>query len=138
MFPIQQGTQPVQFDQVLTSLQSGTRANLQTLLQQFGTAVKKGGPAYRASIKYWLPAYEYSAVVSHDALGIQPHDLSNWIAEQGEVLGAIDTHPRILQNLIADFNTTAHAFAIQNGALSTAVAELPHTLAAATPAFHAL
>src|SRR5690242_9250940 len=45
-FPIQQGTQPVQFDQVLTSLQSGTRANLQTLLQQFGTAVKKGGPAY--------------------------------------------------------------------------------------------
>jgi ABC-type transporter Mla subunit MlaD len=137
-FPIQQGTEPVQFDQVVTSLQSGTRQNLQTLLQQFGTAVKKGGPAYNASIKYWLPAYEYSAVVAHDALGLQPHDLSNWIAEQGEVSGAIDTHPQTLQNLITDFNTTAHSFAVQNTALSQAVAELPRTLAAALPAFHAL
>ena len=137
-FPIQQGTEPVQFDQVVTSLQSGTRQNLQTLLQQFGTAVKKGGPSYNASIKYWLPAYEYSAVVAHDALGLQPHDLSNWIAEQGEVSGAIDTHPQTLQNLITDFNTTAHSFAVQNTALSQAVAELPKTLAAAVPALHSL
>jgi phospholipid/cholesterol/gamma-HCH transport system substrate-binding protein len=137
-FPIQQGTEPVQFDQVLTSLQSNTRQNLQTLLQQFGTAVKKGGPSYNASIKYWLPAYEYSAVVAHDALGLQTHDLSNWIAEQGEVSGAIDTHPQNLQNLITNFNTTAHSFAVQNVALSQAVAELPKTLAAAIPAFHSL
>ncbi len=137
-FPVQQGTEPVQFDQVLTSLQSNTRQNLQTLLRQFGTAVKKGGPAYNASIKYWLPAYEYSAVVSHDALGLQTHDLSNWIAEQGEVSGAIDTHPKNLQNLITNFNITAHSFAVQNVALSNAVAELPKTLGAAIPAFHAL
>src|SRR5436309_1554497 len=102
------------------------------------TAVKKGGPSYNASIKYWLPAYEYSAVVAHDALGLQTHDLSNWIAEQGEVSGAIDTHPQNLQNLITNFNTTAHAFAVQNVALSQAVAELPKTLAAAIPAFHSL
>jgi phospholipid/cholesterol/gamma-HCH transport system substrate-binding protein len=137
-FPIQQGTEPVQFDQVVTSLQAGTRQNLQTLLQQFGTAVKKGGPSYNASIKYWLPAYEYSAVVAHDALGLQPHDLSNWIAEQGEVSGAIDTHPQNLQNLITNFNTTAHSFAVQNVALEQAVGELPKTLAAAIPALHAL
>jgi phospholipid/cholesterol/gamma-HCH transport system substrate-binding protein len=137
-FPIQQGTEPVQFDQVLTSLQSGTRQNLQVLLQQFGRAVKKGGPAYNASIKYWLPAYQYTAMVNHDLLGIQTHDLSNWIAEQGEVSGAIDTHPQNLQNLITDFNTTAHAFAVQNVALSRAVAALPQTLAVAIPAFHAL
>jgi phospholipid/cholesterol/gamma-HCH transport system substrate-binding protein len=137
-FPIQQGTEPVQFDQVVTSLQAPTRANLQTLLQQFGTALKKGGPSFNASIQYWLPAYEYSAVVSHDALGIQPHDLSNWLAEQGEVSGAIDTHPQNLENLITNFNTTAHSFAVENTALSQAVAELPQTLAAAIPAFHAL
>ncbi len=137
-FPIQQGTEPVQFDQVVTSLQSNTRQNLQTLLQQFGTAVKKGGPSYNASIKYWLPAYEYSAVVAHDALGLQTHDLSNWIAEQGEVSGAIDTHPQNLQNLITNFNTTAHAFAVQNVALAQAVKALPQTLSAAIPAFHEL
>jgi len=137
-FPIQQGTEPVQFDQVVTSLQAPTRQNLQTLLQQLGGALKKGGPSYNASIQYWLPAYEYSAVVSHDALGLQPHDLSNWIAEQGEVSGAIDTHPQNLQNLITNFNTTAHAFAVQNVALEHAVADLPKTLSAAIPAFHAL
>jgi phospholipid/cholesterol/gamma-HCH transport system substrate-binding protein len=137
-FPIQQGTEPVQFDQVVSSLQAPTRANLQTLLQQFGGALKKGGPSYNASIQYWLPAYEYSAVVSHDALGIQPHDLSNWIAEQGEVSGAIDTHPQNLENLITNFNTTAHSFAIENTALSKAVADLPQTLSAALPAFHSL
>jgi ABC-type transporter Mla subunit MlaD len=137
-FPIQQGTEPVQFDQVLTSLQSNTRQNLQTLLQQFGTALKKGGPSYNASIQYWLPAYEYSAVVAHDALGIEPNDLSNAINDQGTVSGAIDTHPQNLENLITNFNTTADAFARENVALENAVAALPKTLSAAIPAFNAL
>jgi phospholipid/cholesterol/gamma-HCH transport system substrate-binding protein len=137
-FPIQQGTEPVQFDQVLTSLQSNTRQNLQTLLQQFGTALKKGGPSYNASIKYWLPAYEYSAIVAHDALGIEPHDLTNAINDQGTVSGAIDTHPQNLENLITNFNTTADAFARENVSLENAVAALPKTLEAAIPAFTAL
>jgi phospholipid/cholesterol/gamma-HCH transport system substrate-binding protein len=138
VFPAQQGTQPVQFDQVLTSLQSDTRHNLQILLQQYGKAVKQGGPAYNASIQYWLSAYKYTSLVEHDALGIQPHDLSNWIDKQGTVAGAFDTHPQNLKNLITDFNTTANAFARQNVALQQAVGELPKTLAAAIPAFNAL
>jgi phospholipid/cholesterol/gamma-HCH transport system substrate-binding protein len=137
-FPIQQGTEPVQFDQVLTSLQSNTRQNLQTLLQQFGTALKKGGPSFNASIQYWLPAYKYSAIVSHDALGIDPHDLSNAINDQGTVSGAINTHPQTLENLITNFNTTADAFARESVSLQNAVAALPKTLAAAIPAFNAL
>jgi virulence factor Mce-like protein len=137
-FPVQQGVVPVQFDQVLTGLQSNTRQNLQTLIQQFGTAVKVGGPSYNKSIQYWLPAYEYSSVVSHDALGIQPHDLSNYIAAQGTVAGAIDTHPRNLESLITDFNTTAGAFARQNVALQNTLVQLPRALGAAIPAFDAL
>ncbi len=137
-FPISQGTEPVQLDQVLTSLQSNTRQNLQLLLKEYGTAVKQGGPAYNASIQFWLPAYEYSAVVAHDALGIQPHDLSNYIDKMGSVAGALDAHPQNLQSLITDFNTTANAFARQNVALENTVAELPKTLAAATPAFNSL
>ena len=128
----------MQFDQVLTSLQTNTRQNLQTLLQQFGTALKKGGPSFNASIQYWLPAYEYSAIVAHDALGIDPHDLSNAINDQGTVSGAIDTHPQVLQNLITNFNTTADAFARENVSLENAVAALPKTLQAAIPAFNAL
>ncbi len=83
-FPIQQGVEPVQLDQVLTGLQSNTRHNLQILLQQYGKAVKVGGPGFNRSIQYWLPAYEYSAIVAHDFLGTQPHDLSRYIAAQGD------------------------------------------------------
>jgi virulence factor Mce-like protein len=137
-FPIQQGVEPVQFDQVLTGLQENTRQNLQILLQQYGKAVKVGGPSFNKSIQYWLPAYEYSSLVAHDALGIQPNDLSNYIAAQGTTAGALDAHPQNLENLITDFNVTANAFARENTALENTVIQLPRTLAAAIPAFNAL
>jgi phospholipid/cholesterol/gamma-HCH transport system substrate-binding protein len=137
-FPLQQGVEPVQFDQVLTGLQSNTRANLQTLLKQYGTAVKVGGPAFNKSVQYWLPAYEYTSIVAHDALGLQPHDLSDWIAAQGPVAGAIDAHPQRLKSLITDFDTTANAFARVQGSLQDTVVQLPRALAAAIPAFNAL
>ncbi len=137
-FPIQQGVEPVQLDNVLTSLQAGTRANLQTLLQQYGKAVDESGSSFNKSIQYWLPAYEYSALVAHDALGIQPNDLSNYIAAQGTVAGAIDAHPDNLKSLITDFNTTAGAFARENVALRNTIIQLPRTLSTAIPAFNAL
>ncbi|HEX8976864.1 MAG TPA: MlaD family protein [Solirubrobacteraceae bacterium] len=137
-FPIQQGVEPVQLDQVLTGLQSDTRHNLQILLQQYGKAVQEGGAAYNRSIQYWLPAYEYTAIVSHDFLGTQPHDLSRYIAAQGTVAGALDSHPNHLQSLVTDFNTTAGAFAAAQSSLRQAVLELPRTLSTAMPAFNAL
>jgi ABC-type transporter Mla subunit MlaD len=137
-FPVKQGTEPVQFDQLLSSLQQNTRGNLQTLLQQYGLGVKRGGVAYNESIQYWTPAYKYGSEVSHYTLGTQTHDLSNWIDKGGQVNGAFAQHPQNLENLITDFNTTANAFARQNVALSGAIAELPRTLAAATPALTAL
>jgi phospholipid/cholesterol/gamma-HCH transport system substrate-binding protein len=137
-FPIQQGVEPVQFDQVLTGLQSNTRQNLQTLIKQFGIAVKQGGPAYNQSIKYWLPAYKYSSIVAHDALGLQPHDLSNYMTAQATVAGAIDAHPQHLESLVTNFNTTAGAFARENVALQNTLVQLPRTLSAAIPAFNAL
>ena len=138
VFPIQQGREPVQFDQVLNSLQLNTRANLQTLLQQYGYAVKTAGPDYNQSIQYWLPAYEYGSEVTHDTLGEKPHDLSGWIDKGGTVNGALDRHPQNLKSLVTNFNTTAGAFASQNQALQAAVAELPHTLQVAMPALSAL
>ncbi len=137
-FPVQQTRYPVQLDQIFDSLQANTRKNLQTLLTSYGSAVKQSAPAFNASINYWLPAYEYTAVVTHDLLGEQPHDLSTWIAKQAIVSGAFDAHPQNLENLITDFNITAHAFSRENVALEHTVAELPHTLRVAIPAFNAL
>ena len=138
VFPIQQGIEPVQFDQVLTSLQANTRANLQTLLQQYGYAVKQGGPTYDQSIQYWTPAYKYGAEVAHDMLGTQPNDLSGWIDKGGVVNGALSQNRQYLENLITNSNTTAAAFARENTSLSAAVAELPRTLQVAMPALNAL
>jgi phospholipid/cholesterol/gamma-HCH transport system substrate-binding protein len=138
VFPIGQGIEPVQLDQVLDALPDNTRSNLQGLLKQYGLAVKEAGPAYDASIKYWKPAYEYSSVVSHDFLGIEPHDLSNYIAQMATVSGALDENPAALESLITDFNTTAGAFARERSSLQSAVSDLPQTLAAATPAFDAV
>ena len=138
VFPLQQTREPVQFGQLLTSLQSGTRSNLQTLLQQYGLAVYQGGPDYNASITYWKPAYQWGAAVSHDLLGEQPHDLSGWIDKAGIVNGALSAHPQNLENLVTDLDTTAGAFARESTALQNAVAELPTTLRVAIPALDAL
>jgi len=137
-FPASQTGTPVQFDQVLTSLQAGTRQNLQVLLSVYGGAVKQAGPAYNASIPYWTPAYKYTAEVTHDLLGTRPYDLSNFVAKGATVAAALDAHPENLENLITEFDTTANAFARVNTSLAAAVAELPQTLAAAQPALTAL
>jgi phospholipid/cholesterol/gamma-HCH transport system substrate-binding protein len=130
---------PVQFDQILTSLQSDTRQNLRTLLDEYGTAVSDGGSAgFNASIPYWEPAYKYGSVVNEAALGQQPHDLSGYIQYAGLTAQAIDANPPALQSLITDFNTTARAFAVQQANLSATVAELPRTLRAAQPALRSL
>ncbi len=138
VFPLQQTRLPVQLDQVLGSLQANTRQNLQILLKEYGNAVYQAGPAFGRSVQYWLPAYKYSAIVEHDLLGLQPHDLSNAIYEQGNVSASFNAHPQALQSLITDFNTTALALARQSGNLQSTVAQLPGTLSAATPAFNAL
>ena len=70
--------------------------------------------------------------------GILPNDLSNYLLAQGTTAGALNAHPRTLQNLITDFNTTANAFARENVALRNTVVQLPRTLSAAIPAFNAL
>ncbi|HWD65935.1 MAG TPA: MlaD family protein [Solirubrobacteraceae bacterium] len=137
-FPIQQGREPVQFDQLLTSLQANTRKNLQTLINQYGKAVYLGGKSFNSSIQYWAPAYKYSSIVTHDFLGKRPNDLSTWIDKGGDVSAALSAHPKNLENLITDFNTTAYSFARENTALQSAIGELPRTLSAAIPAFHSL
>ena len=132
-------TTPVQFDQILTTLQTDTRKNLQILLHEYGTGVSDGGSAgFNASIPYWEPAYKNSAIVNEATLGLKAHDLSGYIRGAGITAQALDNSPPALQNLITDFNVTARAFAVQQDNLSNTVAELPRTLRAARPALAAL
>jgi phospholipid/cholesterol/gamma-HCH transport system substrate-binding protein len=137
-FPIQQGSDPVQLDQILDTLPRYTRQNLQVLLQQYGKGIDESASSFNASIQYWEAAYKNTAIVSHAALGIGPSDLATFIAKQGSVSGSLSEHPDDLESLITRLELTAHAFARQNSALAAAVGELPRTLAAATPSLQQL
>jgi virulence factor Mce-like protein len=139
MIPVQQTKSPVQFDQILTALQSDTRDDLKILLREYARGLDgRGGLGFQRSIPYWKPAYRDSAVVNQATLGLLEHDLSNYIDSAGATAEAIDADPAALKNLITDFNTTALAFAREQGNLEATVAELPRTLRAAQPALKAL
>ena len=139
VFPINQTSAPVQLDQVLTTLQSSTRKDLQKLLVELDKGLKNGGAVgYNRSIPYWEPAYKNGAMLSDATLGQAEHDLSGYIKNAAVVARALDRFPTQLQNLITDLNTTAGAFAARDQQLEAAIAELPRTLAAGLPALREL
>ncbi len=137
--PIQQTAAPVQLDQVLTSLQSDTRKELQGLLGELSTSLGgDGAEAYNRSQRYWKPAYRDGAIVADASRGLLRHDLSGFVKNAGATAVALDRNSAQLQSLITDFNTTATALADRSAPLEQAVAELPRTLAAGMPALAAL
>ncbi len=135
MIPVNQTSTPVQLDQVLTALQSDTRADLQVVLKEYASALKgRGARGYRRSLRYWKPAYRDSAIVADASLGEAEHDLSAYLRAAATNAAALDRSPEQLKRLVTDFNTTAGAFARSQAALRSAVGELPRTLRAAEPA----
>jgi virulence factor Mce-like protein len=137
--PVNQTATPVQLDQVLTSLQSDTREDLRTLLDEYGTALEgKGAAGYNRSIGWWKPAYRDSAIVGSALLGQEQHDLSGYVRDAGATAAALDRDGERLKALVTDFRITAGAFAREQQSLRSALGELPRTLHAAQPALLAL
>jgi virulence factor Mce-like protein len=129
VLPATQASAPVQLDQVLTALQSDTRADLSKLLRELATGLNgKGALGYNRSIKYWESAFRDSAYVNDATLGQQPDDLSTFIRGQAKVAAALDRDPQALQGLLTDFNRTAAAFAAESDNLERAIGELPKTV----------
>ena len=153
---VTQTATPVQLDQLLTALQSGERADLQTVLQQFGKALdskptaaqdatqdpdvqgKTGAQGLNGSSTYGPDALRGASLVNSALLGTEPHDLSRMITSIARLTTVLRTRERALQGLIVNFNTTAGAFAAQSGALQQAVALLGPTLTTANAAFESL
>jgi virulence factor Mce-like protein len=136
--PVDRTGSPVQFDQVLAALRSDTRADLRRVFVEVGRAQDAGGAkAFNESLPYQPAAYKFTAIVAEALLGKHPRDLSSLVRGGGVTAEAIN-QPGRLRDLVADFNTTAGAFADRESSLTTAIGELPRTLRAATPAFDAL
>jgi ABC-type transporter Mla subunit MlaD len=136
-FPVSQTSSSVQIDQVLTTLQSDVRANLQTFLDQFGNALIKYGGAkgfqelYRSS----EGAFKYTSIVNEALQGTRTHDLSGLIRNLDRVVAALGSNEVALQNLVTNLRIVAGSFAAESASLETAIAKLPDVLDAADPAF---
>jgi len=137
--PINQTAGPVQFDQILTALQSDTRQDLRTVLDELDRAFGGGGAqAYNRSTRYWEPAYRDSAIVNEAFLGRNDGDLSGYIRSAGRVAEGLSRNERQLQSLITDLRRTAEAFTVRDERLQAAITELPRTLRVGRPALAAL
>lgn len=136
-FPINQTAYAVQLDQVLTTLQSDVRNNLQTLLRELGAAfiVHGGADGFRELHRTSPDAYRYTAVVNEAFLGTQKGDLSGTISGLQKVLGALAADEQELRDLVTNFRAFTGSFAAEDQALAAAIDQLPDTLAAADPAF---
>jgi phospholipid/cholesterol/gamma-HCH transport system substrate-binding protein len=135
--PITRTTASVTLPEILSVLQSDVRADLQTLLREYGTeALSKGGAeALNKAIPAFEPAYRFSALTNDALLGVQPEqDQQRLLRGQQRVLEALADNPEALRELVTDLNTTAGAIASEDDALAAAVPALRDTLRVGYPA----
>ena len=134
-----QTSAPVQIDQVLTSLQADTRANLQVLLKGYGDAINgkplpgedadqvpevrglTAGQALNKSLNHSPQALRGTALVNQGFLGQDPHDVSKLVASTQKVTAALNANERVLQDFITNFNRTTGAFAAQQSNLQQSI-----------------
>jgi phospholipid/cholesterol/gamma-HCH transport system substrate-binding protein len=149
--PVAQTSTAVQLDQILTSLQAPDRANLQKLLEGYGTALTHeptpaddatqdpevqgltAAEAINKSFGYGQTAARDSAIVNEALQGTSPNDLSNLIAGQAKIFNALTGHEAQLQGLITNFNTFTGALAEESANLQRTIHLLGPTLAVAEP-----
>jgi len=135
--PIQQTSNSVQLDQVLTTFQADVRGNLQLLLQELGNGLTKYGGAegLRELYRSGGPAYKNTALVNEALLGTKEGDLRGLVKNFDRVFVALNRNQPQLQDLVTNLRTVTGSFAAESAALRTSVAELPGVLDAARPVF---
>ena len=138
--PIGQTAAPVEFGDVLTALQSDTRADLKTFLEEYSKGLEGGGArGFNESIPYWEPAYRYGALANDATLGVEPdEDIGRLLRGQQETFAALARGERSLEELVTNFNVTARALAREDEALAASVPALRDTLRVGHPALRSL
>ena len=138
MFPVSQTSIAVSIDQIFTTLQSDVRANLQTLLDELGTAFRQGGAeGFREIYKTSPGAFRYTAEVNEAFLGTEEHDLSELIVNLDSTVEALN-QGRDLQDLVTNLRTVLGSFAAESENLERAIAILPDVIEEGRPALASL
>jgi phospholipid/cholesterol/gamma-HCH transport system substrate-binding protein len=144
--PVSRTSTAVQIDEILTALQSPVRADLDRLLDSYGTALtheptaaedetqlpevkgRTGAEALNGALKYGGDAGRYSAQVTNALLGTEQRDLARLVSGAGRTFGAFARNQQDLQGLIENFNVFTGALANQSANLSTTIQLLAPTL----------
>jgi virulence factor Mce-like protein len=138
--PINQTATPVQLGDLLTTLQSDTRASLKTLIFEY--AVKGlgngGAEAYNEALDSAVPAFRESSIANEATLGQRPHDLSNVLRGQQRLFKELGANPAVLKDLVTQLNVTFAAFAREDVALRETIPALRDVLRVGRPALVSL
>lgn len=137
--PLSQTAIPVQFDQVLSTLQENPRASLKTLVKEYDTALKGGGAqAINRTFKPSEAALKGVALVSQESLGLSPHDLSQLVESVTKINVALAGRRQALGELLTNFNRTVAAFADNEADVATGTHQLGELAKVSYPALGAV
>ena len=135
--PLTQTASTVTLPDILDTLDSDVRGDLQTFLHEYGTVALRGGgaKAFNRAIPSFEPAYRYGALTNDALLGIDPdRDVQRLLQGQQRTFSVLADNPQALKELVTDLNTTAGAIASEDAALEAAVPALRDTLRVGSPA----
>jgi phospholipid/cholesterol/gamma-HCH transport system substrate-binding protein len=135
--PINQTAVSVQLADVLGTLTSDVRRNLQILVDELGAALDDHGGAEGLNTFYRSSpgAFRYTSQVNEALLGRHRGDLAGVIRNVDRVASALTRNEGELEDLVTNLRVVTGSFASEDAALEQAIAELPRTLRAARPAF---
>ena len=137
--PLANTATPVQLDQILTELNSPTRANLLHFVHALATSVKGGGAqTFDKTLKYWAPTFRNGALTAESFRGLRTDDLANFIRDGGKTAAAIAADRQALANLVTGLNRSTRALAQRREQVNAALVQLAGTVDEARPAFEAI
>lgn len=135
--PLSQTAAPVQLDQILSTLEHDTRANLGLLLEALGEGFADGGA--RALRKAWKPsdeAFTQGAIAAEAFRGVRDDDLPGFVDAGGRVAAAL-TRGRRLPELVEGLNRSLRGLGAHRAELAASLPALDRLLAEADPALDA-
>jgi phospholipid/cholesterol/gamma-HCH transport system substrate-binding protein len=137
--PVAQTSDPVQLDQILTTLQPPVRESLRTTLFELSTALEGAGArGINRTIPALDPLFRKSAVVSDATTGTEPHDLSRAIESSSKVTSALAQNPPALGGVVRDFAKVSAALASRQRQLADTVSGFDRVLADSPPTLDAI
>ena len=144
--PISRTSTAVQLDELLTALNTPTRANLQLFLEGFGTTLtylptpnadvgqdpdvqgESAAQALNDTFDYGGTAGRTTAQVNQAFLGIEDHDLSKLFQGLARTSRGLGIHEQQLQDLITNFATFTGALSDESANLQESIRLLSPTL----------